>query len=206
MKKKIVYISGGDKFDVNDVRAAFEEVRSALNLGVDTVLFGVPVDVPAQVVDANSGLVECETTTDDVVQCDEIVPEPQIEPEILQDANDNIPADEAEKEETAVPILSVLASQTSESEHDDTDSEIIIEHAEIDVSDTEPVKAEENITEMLNTTIPDDGEKTLEELLESMAPLREDVHNEPELPNQDIDKSRSAEQDDVDARLENLAS
>ena len=199
MKKKIVYISGGDKFDVNDVRAAFEEVRSALNLGVDTVLFGVPVDEPAQVVDANSGLVECETTTDDVVQCDEIVPEPQIEPEILQDANDNIPADEAEKEETAVPILSVLASQTSESEHDDT-------HAEIDVSDTEPVKAEENITEMLNTTIPDDGEKTLEELLESMAPLREDVHNEPELPNQDIDKSRSAEQDDVDATLENLAS
>ena len=44
MKTKIIYISGSEVFEMADVRAAFEEVRSALGLGRDTVLFGVPVD------------------------------------------------------------------------------------------------------------------------------------------------------------------
>ena len=44
MKTKIVYISGNEIFDMNDIRAAFEEVRVALNLDKSTVLFGVPVD------------------------------------------------------------------------------------------------------------------------------------------------------------------
>ncbi|MBD5388880.1 hypothetical protein HDR63_01335 [bacterium] len=44
MKTKIIYISGNEIFDMQDIRAAFEEVRTALNLGTDTVLFGVPVD------------------------------------------------------------------------------------------------------------------------------------------------------------------
>lgn len=44
MKTKIIYISGSEVFEMADVRAAFDEVRSALGLGRDTVLFGVPVD------------------------------------------------------------------------------------------------------------------------------------------------------------------
>ena len=44
MKTKIIYISGNEIFDMNDIRAAFEEVRVALNLDKNTVLFGVPVD------------------------------------------------------------------------------------------------------------------------------------------------------------------
>ena len=44
MKTKIIYISGNEIFDMNDIRCAFEEVRKALNLDQDTVLFGVPVD------------------------------------------------------------------------------------------------------------------------------------------------------------------
>lgn len=44
MKTKIIYISGNEIFDMADIRAAFDEVRTALNLGGDTVLFGVPVD------------------------------------------------------------------------------------------------------------------------------------------------------------------
>ena len=44
MKTKIIYISGNEIFDMNDIRAAFEEVRIALNLDKNTVLFGVPVD------------------------------------------------------------------------------------------------------------------------------------------------------------------
>ena len=44
MKTKIIYISGNEIFDIQDIRAAFEEVRNALNLDKTTVLFGVPVD------------------------------------------------------------------------------------------------------------------------------------------------------------------
>lgn len=44
MKTKIIYISGDEVFDIADIRAAFEEVRSALKLDKNTVLFGVPVD------------------------------------------------------------------------------------------------------------------------------------------------------------------
>ena len=44
MKTKIIYISGNEVFDMSEIRAAFDEVRSALGLGNDTILFGVPVD------------------------------------------------------------------------------------------------------------------------------------------------------------------
>ena len=44
MKTKIIYISENEIFDMRDIRGAFEEVRAALNLDKNTVLFGVPVD------------------------------------------------------------------------------------------------------------------------------------------------------------------
>ena len=44
MKTKIIYISGNEIFKMEDIRAAFEEVRNALNLDKNTILFGVPVD------------------------------------------------------------------------------------------------------------------------------------------------------------------
>lgn len=44
MKSKIIYISGGEVFEMAEIRAAFKEVRATLGLTQDTVLFGVPVD------------------------------------------------------------------------------------------------------------------------------------------------------------------
>ena len=44
MKTKIIYISGGEIFNMNDVRDAFDTVRRELGLGMDTIFFGVPVD------------------------------------------------------------------------------------------------------------------------------------------------------------------
>ena len=44
MKTKIIYISGNEVFDMADIRAAFDTVRSALGLDNETILFGVPVD------------------------------------------------------------------------------------------------------------------------------------------------------------------
>ena len=58
MKTKIIYISGNEIFNIADIRTAFEEVRNALQLGTDTVLFGVPVDTD----DAGFGTSESEET------------------------------------------------------------------------------------------------------------------------------------------------
>lgn len=44
MKTKIIYISGGDAFNPEEVRNAFDEVRKMLGLADDTVLFGIPTD------------------------------------------------------------------------------------------------------------------------------------------------------------------
>ena len=44
MKTKIIYISGSEVFEMAQIRTAFDQVRTTLGLGTDTVLFGVPVD------------------------------------------------------------------------------------------------------------------------------------------------------------------
>jgi hypothetical protein len=54
MKTKIIYISGGELFEMSQVRAAFDEVRNTLGLGKDTVLFGVPVDSDSALADTQS--------------------------------------------------------------------------------------------------------------------------------------------------------
>ena len=62
MKTKIIYISGSEVFEMADVRAAFDEVRTTLGLGNDTVLFGVPVDSDdALAANNSSDTAKCET-------------------------------------------------------------------------------------------------------------------------------------------------
>lgn len=97
MKTKIIYISGSEIFDMADIRAAFEEVRGALGLDSDTVLFGVPVDndnalgatddahvqpEPAVAVDVDDApvmeMVTPEAVPEPVI---DIEPAPEIEPE-----------------------------------------------------------------------------------------------------------------------------
>lgn len=73
MKTKIIYISGSEVFEMADVRAAFEEVRSTLGLDKDTILFGVPVDADnALTVEQTKSIIE------PVIQeTHEIIPEPE---------------------------------------------------------------------------------------------------------------------------------
>ena len=40
MKTKIIYISGNEVFDMRDIRAAFDQVRAALNLLLGGTMFG----------------------------------------------------------------------------------------------------------------------------------------------------------------------
>lgn len=136
MKTKIIYISGNEVFEMAQIRAAFEEVRNALGLDNDTVLFGVPVDkdnvMADSVSDVTTEVLENTVETVPVVKeiCEEVVEEtPEIidteipntdvvEPELV-DTNDDIVEEveniiEEEKQDTIIPILSVLSGNDTE--------------------------------------------------------------------------------------------
>ena len=76
MKTKIIYISGGELFEMAQIRAAFEEVKSTLGLDKDTVLFGVPVDCDTAIKDV----------TDNTQPTVNVIPEPVAE--IIPDATE----------------------------------------------------------------------------------------------------------------------
>lgn len=86
MKTKIIYISGNEVFDMNDIRAAFEEVRLALNLDNSTVLFGVPVDADDACLmpESKPAIAKSETVIEDIEQ-EEIIEEPVAEEEITEE-------------------------------------------------------------------------------------------------------------------------
>ena len=128
MKTKIIYISGGEIFNMNDVRDAFETVRRELQLSQDTVLFGVPVDAD----DALGTQFEPAATTEScpepaVVSPVAAEPEEAIEPvkqekpkrakkkvvevpEVVKEVKIETvaPVVEPEPEKEVIPILSVL--------------------------------------------------------------------------------------------------
>ena len=242
MKKKIVYISGADVFDVNDVRAAFEEVRNALKLGTDTILFGVPVDEDAEEVFVpketapiieNSTkvepLVENESVdekkqeigmTEDDANMAEVIAEPIVEPIVeetqIVEVVDNAPADTGQ--ESVVPILSVLASK-EENEIEDVPQEPKPEPVKETKTKTKKTRAkkvatepvepqpdniEEDMSDILNDKMPEEPtEKTLEQLLETMEPLREDVTGFHEKSH--VDDMPITTSEEIDATLEKLA-
>ena len=222
MKTKIIYISGNEVFDMADIRAAFEEVRCALNLDKDTVLFGVPVDTD------DAGLTSHE-------QPQNIVEEPQ--PEIIEETPEEIIEEEKEEpvvkqpkkrgrshkeeasveetveedieepqenpavqEEKVIPILSVLSNQDSDEEpQPEEEIEIISE-----ISEEEPT---ENIVEeeQIEDSVEED-EADLEKLLSAMTPLQEDILETKEEDLQPIEPIAEPEEDvSVDATLEQLA-
>lgn len=88
MKTKIIYISGNEIFDMADIRAAFEEVRNALNLDKTTVLFGVPVD------EEDAGFAKDSIKTESIIE--ETTPlideeEPVVETEIIKTEVEKMP-------------------------------------------------------------------------------------------------------------------
>ncbi len=88
MKTKIIYISGNEVFEMTQIRATFEEVRSALGLDNDTILFGVPVDSDSALACAPDRPVSTDAGSTDVVQS-HVVTEPVVDtPEdVIQNAS-----------------------------------------------------------------------------------------------------------------------
>lgn len=270
MKTKIIYISGSEIFDMADIRAAFEEVRGALGLDSDTVLFGVPVDndnalgatddahvqpEPAVAVDVDDAPV-MEMVTPEVVPepVIDIEPAPEIEPEKPKKKSRGRPAKATKVEEVAAEpetpvvvdtesepvvvtdapanvssILSVLTSKSEPAVADTTENaapvENVTERVENNVAEyavAEPVITETDTVQVATTDITDEVpeepiEKTLEQLLESMTPLREDRPDEEAAqitddefdaapaPIDSTDDAAHTDDDDTDATLAQLA-
>ncbi len=262
MKTKIIYISGNEVFEMSEIRAAFDEVRSALGLDNDTVLFGVPVDSDnvlesSETIDTPQAKAVCETIEDEEIAV-QVIETPQIHPqtveeptvceEFVTETTDNAPeindiADTTDTinqdtEEKFIPILSVLAvNQNTEPESDATADFTNTETHEEIIATEQATATEESVTansgqdDDINVNTVDDAaqviqnvekisigdmvdeapvaheEKTLEQLLEIMTPLREDIeHSTQNFLDDDTPETFDMDTNDTDATLAQLAS
>ncbi len=263
MKTKIIYISGNEIFEMAEIRAAFDEVRSALGLDKDTILFGVPVDNDNALCQENVS----EQTPDSTI---EIMPVQDItnetEPSQVQDIestkpienteniiNNTVPADSEKdteqntEQEKVIPILSVLAGQPIESDAENITDDVSDETDDVieNTSENEPeaidstediddsihaVTTEINITAEIAAPVIDEEnvqiekttivnmveepapvasqEKTFEDLLASIKPLREDSVLDTNLETPEIKPIDDSDflDAEADATLELLAS
>lgn len=259
MKTKIIYISGNEIFDMADIRAAFDEVRDALGLDNDTVLFGVPVDKD----NAIEHTVSTDIPTDVTAIAETEVPTKEI-PAYIEGSQDNMTVEKITEDEPhnnhaeqtddnaekIIPILSVLATSKEENiqpedvvqpieidepapieatkEATNQEPEIIVQTVSVTTEQTTTASDDEVIskttTETVITTAKPDNlddiindeapkaqfEKTLEGLLDSMTPLREDRETLATPEDDDIDSffeiDASDDSNETDATLEKLAS
>ena len=187
MKTKIIYISGTEIFDIADIRAAFDEVRLALNLDKNTVLFGVPVDnddagltsdvkqkqtaeikepeIPAPEEEPIPVISETATSEEPITPKrrgrprKEII-EPVIEEETVEEIVTEEEPTETVEEEKIIPILSVLSS-------DDEDEEEVSEEI---TDETTPVEDKSEEVEEI--------EKSEEEIIDDI--ISENISNVPD--------------------------
>lgn len=184
MKKKIIYISGAESFEVQDVKDAFEEVRKTLKLGTDTLLFGVPVEEFAACADASDNVVMTDSVanTTEIPKIEETVAENIDVPEVVaqspkkttrkkQSVAQEVVVQEPVAQETvahaqeqvvedltdvAVPILSVLSSNVSvAAQEDDVEVAQVLETDKQQKSKEEFVEQDDVSDEILTTGEPD---------------------------------------------------
>lgn len=188
-------------------------------------------DMVAQVIDINELATMASDKTADTITdqvADTEIPEPEMatpDTEISKTEGDDAPADQV------IPILSVLAGKKAEVPQPQVDDTVVDDVPEMDV---DVIESEQVVTEMpsdddvisdntdeIKESLDDDVidtdapvapmEKTLEQLLESMTPLREDVIEEHQAQDTtqdnpaDIEEIMVADTLDTDATLEKLA-
>lgn len=202
MKTKIIYISGNEIFDMNDIRAAFEEVRTALNLDKNTVLFGVPVDsedtgLSTQTNDVANISNDITTSEPETIKTSKII-EPESEPEIIP-APIEIP-------ET---IESVTETPTKKrgrprKEAETTESEPVIDSKNKDATDTEKVVP---ILSVLSTNDDEIGtEPQNSEIIENLGIISEISDETHDVIEQNESDTMDIKMSDDDADLEKLLS
>ena len=232
MKTKIIYISGNEVFDMRDIRAAFEEVRSALNLDKDTVMFGVPVDADDACIMNTETPKEIAPVIEEAPEpIEETIPEtPVIEEAPVIEATEQIapkkrgrprkePIVETVDEENSVeqviePVVS--EEQAKEPVEEKTVSILSV----LSGNTTEPATESDDATqieseveiiseitdEKAEDIVPEEpieeDEPDLEKLLSEMTPLAEDTVDEPV---EEVAEETPETDLSVDATLEQLA-
>ena len=207
MKTKIIYISGSETFDVRDIRAAFEEVRGALNLDKTTVLFGVPVD-------ANDAGFATQTTQKSQpvaeIHTDKIIEEPvtttviETTTEILSDVADMDEENESVKEQ---PIKK--RGRPRKTPIIDTDKET---DTETDVKSAESIEDDEKVIPILSVLSTkndaDDEENTdkIDDPTDATDETSIEIIPEMEETEDDIPTDENEEIDDDEGGLEKLLS
>jgi len=181
MKTKIIYISGNEVFDMNDIRAAFEEVRVALNLDKNTVLFGVPVD------EDDAGLMsesepEKTETTEPII--DETIPETVIE-EVIEKEEETPETIEEE------PVVIEQPKRRGRPRKE----EVIVEESEQIVEEAEP----ENIDSADEKVVP-----ILSVLSTNDEPVEEEIEIIPEISDEKV-MEETVIDEPVDEPVEDVA-
>jgi hypothetical protein len=145
MKTKIIYISGTEVFDMREIRAAFDEVRSALGLAKDTILFGVPVDADDALSNTNTvaentsiSAVATETVLDDTAHKNITTEEPIIVDEIAPapEKKSKKRATKEIKNEVAEVVPEVITTEEVETVIESVVEETVIEPVQKVVAET----------------------------------------------------------------------
>lgn len=189
MKTKIIYISGNEVFEMAQIRAAFEEVRNALGLDKDTILFGVPVDSDNAL--ANTAPEYTDTIQDTPMAIETVetceAPEEAIEPTpvssitteeiteevtIIEEPTQNTGEEEQETEaEPVIPILSILSTNDDEAQPAaDEEEPVIAAVAEEEIAIVSEPVPEEQPEETANT---DTLAVSIDDIIADEAPVAE---------------------------------
>lgn len=189
MKTKIIYISGNEVFEIAQIRAAFEEVRNALGLDKDTILFGVPVDSDNALANTAPEYTDTIQDTPMAIETAETceAPEEAIEPTpvprttteeiteevtIIEEPTQNTGEEEQETEaEPVIPILSILSTNDDEAQPaTDEEEPVIAAVAEEEIAIVSEPVPEEQPEEAANT---DTLAVSIDDIIADEAPVAE---------------------------------
>lgn len=205
MKTKIIYISGSEIFDMHDIRAAFEEVRAALNLDKTTVLFGVPVDAE----DAGIATEAPENIADEIKPV-EIDLEPTSVETIVETITTEFVPEENEDETNIESVVEQPAKKRGRPRKEEKIETILEKSVEpeqdltIEINEEEstepqvvPILSVLGVQEEIVDDVPDGNIEIIPDISE-ITPTAQDIT--------DTTDTETVDEEDDDARLEKLLS
>ena len=216
MKTKIIYISGNEIFDMNDIRAAFEEVRQALNLDKTTVLFGVPVD--AEDAGFATNITETKPVETNIIDDTEIVQVPETKP-VMETTEITIETEEIPVERTK-EIPEIIEEIVDEEKIQDDQQEpvaeqpvkkrgrprkIIAEQPVDTQTSEEPVQEiTESEPENESTPVQESENNTEEKVVPILSVLSVNEEEEPITQSQEIDIITEISADEIESQDSSL--
>ena len=149
MKTKIIYISGSEVFDMRDIRAAFDQVRSALQLGTDTVLFGVPVD-KTDALSENTDIIPSVPVTQ--IEATQDAPEtaPEIIEPIVIDKTPDEASDAIIESVSTAEVITPKKTRGRPKSVKKAEPKPIIDEALPEASDTQKTESQEKVISILS--------------------------------------------------------